>query len=71
MIHDRAMMVFLHCFFLGGVSIGEVGLLGDVLVVFLLLLQVINHCSGTFFCNFFLSCASIMSLWYCVVAEAG
>jgi hypothetical protein len=27
MIHDRATTVFVHCFLLGGVAVGEVGLL--------------------------------------------
>jgi hypothetical protein len=39
MIHDRATTVFVHCFLLGGVAI-------------VLMLQEIDHCSGTFlFCN--------------------
>ena len=63
-----------HCSFLGGVSFGEAGLLGTVLVVLGLLLQGTDHCSGTFlFCNsssFSGLCVSVWPPGQHVVAEA-
>jgi hypothetical protein len=50
-------MALVHCFFLGGVAFGEAELLVLSWVVLVLLLQEIDHCSGTFsFCNFFVGC---------------
>jgi hypothetical protein len=45
-IYDRATTALVHGFLLGGVAIGEAGV---VLVVFIVLLQGVDHCSGTFF----------------------
>ena len=48
MIYDQPMMALVQCFLLEGVAFGEFGVY-VVLVVFVLLLQGLDHCSRTFF----------------------
>jgi hypothetical protein len=61
MISDRATLTLVHFFLLGGIAIGE-GTSGGVLMVFVLLLQEIDHYSGTF-----LLCSSSFLLVVCML----
>jgi hypothetical protein len=67
MIYDRATTALVRCFILEGVAFEEARLL-----MFVLLLQRINHCSMTyiFVVLIFWLCTSILPLEHWVVAEA-
>jgi hypothetical protein len=74
-IYNRAITVLVHCSLLGGIAFWRCWTFGVVLVVLVLLLQGIYHCSGAFSFSvillLFLLCASVLPLGHCVVAETG